>query len=211
VSDRCEPPALIVLSDRHQAAGAGHDLPHLLESLCDVGDLWFLLRERDHERELPDLDTDVATVAATYGIPLLVASDRCRAERLGAVGVHLRAKDRVPADRPAVLGRSCHGTFDLAAAAADGVDYLTMSPVYLTASKPGYGPPVGTDGLAEVVAATDIPVFALGGVEPGRAGECVAAGAHGVAVMGAIMRAAEPAEVARRLVDEVHEARGDGR
>jgi thiamine-phosphate pyrophosphorylase len=124
------------------------------------------------------------------------------------VGVHLRANDRVPADRPEILGRSCHGAYDLAAAEADGVDYLFMSPIYLTASKPGYGPPVGPEGLARVCEATEIPVYGLGGIEPGNAAACVQAGAHGVAVMGALMRAPDPAEVARRLVAEVRAARG---
>jgi thiamine-phosphate pyrophosphorylase len=73
-----------------------------------------------------------------------------------------------------------------------GADYVTASPVFVTASKPGYGPPLGLDGLARIVAAARGPVIALGGITEGNAAECLAAGACGIAVMGEVMRSAEP-------------------
>jgi len=72
-----------------------------------------------------------------------------------------------------------------------GADYVTVSPVFLTVSKPGYGPALGTDGLARIVARVAGPVIALGGVTAANAASCRAAGAQGVAVMGEVMRAAD--------------------
>ena len=63
-------------------------------------------------------------------------------------------------------------------------------------SKPGYGPPLGTEVLADLPVAT----FALGGVDAASVGACRRAGAAGVAVMGAVMRADDPAAVVRSLL-----------
>ena len=73
-----------------------------------------------------------------------------------------------------------------------------------TASKPGYGPALGLDGLAAGCRAVpDLPVIALGGVTPGRARQCVDAGAAGVALMGAVMGAGDPGAVVRAVIDEL--------
>jgi thiamine-phosphate pyrophosphorylase len=87
---------------------------------------------------------------------------------------------------------------------AEGVDYVTVSPVALTASKPGYGPALGIDGLAALIeVAGDVPVLALGGVQPDTVAGALEAGAHGVAVMGAVMRAETPAKIVTRLLDQL--------
>lgn len=125
-------------------------------------------------------------------------------------GVHLRARDPFPSgERPALVGRSCHGEAELRRAADEGCDYVTLSPVAASGSKPGYGPALGVAGLRALLERTGYlsptapRVLALGGVEPGAARQWLEAGAHGVAVMGAVMRANDPADVAARLVAEV--------
>ena len=79
------------------------------------------------------------------------------------------------------------------------VDYALAGPAFETASKPGYGPEIGRKGFAEIARAARVPVLAIGGINAARVGELLAAGAAGVAVMGGVMRAADPAqEVSRR-------------
>lgn len=63
-----------------------------------------------------------------------------------------------------------------------GVEYLIASPVFPTSSKPGH-PGIGVGGLAEICSSAGRPVFALGGITPHRAAECIAAGAHGIAAI----------------------------
>ena len=88
----------------------------------------------------------------------------------------------------------CHSTDEVRSAADSR--FVTISPVAPTPSKPGYGPALGADGVRTAVdAAGQMPVFALGGVTPANAGEFLAAGAHGVAVMGPVLRAEDPARV----------------
>jgi thiamine monophosphate synthase len=145
-----------------------------------------VLREKDLPR------TERAALAAELRAVvdlLLVASD----PTIPSDGVHLAADDPFPAPRPRIVGRSCHSRTDLDAAAAEGCDYATLSPIFESPSKPGYGPPLGADALDD----PPLPVYALGGVDETNAAACLAAGAAGVAVMGAAMRGT-PLEPATR-------------
>ena len=88
-----------------------------------------------------------------------------------------------------LIGASVHSWDEAERAQDDGADYVTISPIYETPSKPGYGPPIGLDILGDFCAALRIPVVALGGITPANAAHCLNAGATAVAVMGEIMRA----------------------
>src|SRR5690606_1681015 len=79
----------------------------------------------------------------------------------------------------------CHHAGDIDRALNENCDYVFVSPVYETPSKPGYGPPLGPVGLA-ALCPPGLPVYALGGVLPDRVAECRRAGAFGVAVMGPV-------------------------
>ena len=75
---------------------------------------------------------------------------------------------------------------DVDRAVSEGCDYVFVSPIYETASKPGYGPPLGLNGLA-ALCYSGLPTYALGGILPERVAECVKVGAYGVAVMGPVL------------------------
>ena len=85
---------------------------------------------------------------------------------------------------------------------ATDADYLGVGPVWETPSKDDAAAPIGLDGLAEICAAVDVPVVAIGGIDAANAAACIHAGAAGVAVVRA---AADPA--LRRAVDEALRAR----
>lgn len=193
-------PGLLVLTDRTQTS---RPLPDVVQACLDGGARAIVLREKD----LPHADRrrlaeDLRPAVDRAGARLLVASDPHASED----GVHLAATDPVPAALPdgAWVGRSCHDREDLAAAATAGCTYATLSPIHATASKPGYGPALGVTVLADA----PLPTFALGGIDgPARAATCVAAGAHGVAVMGALMRADRPDRLTASLLTATETAR----
>jgi thiamine-phosphate pyrophosphorylase len=86
-------------------------------------------------------------------------------------------------------------------AIAEGANYVTMSPIFLTDSKPGYGPALGLENLRVMTQAIRAPVLALGGVTVDNAADCVRAGAAGVAVMGSVMRSPTPGTIIRDLIE----------
>jgi thiamine-phosphate pyrophosphorylase len=129
-----------------------------------------------------------------HGAKLSLGGDVALAAEIAADGVHLAANAPIAAARArlgarALIGVSAHGDADVAAAAAAGADYATLSPIFASASKPGYGPALGVAALAHAVP-HGLPVLALGGVTAERADACLRAGAAGIAVMGEVMRAA---------------------
>src|SRR5581483_8944186 len=89
---------------------------------------------------------------------------------------------------------------EVQAAAARGADYVTVSPIFASASKPGYGPVLGLPALGTLARLVAIPVIALGGITEATARDCCGAGAAGVAVMGQVMRASDPRAVTARLI-----------
>lgn len=142
------------------------------------------------------------------GVVLLLNGRPALAARLGT-GLHLPEGAALPRRLPRPWGRAVHS----AAAAAAEVsrprfsrpDYLVAGTVFPTSSKPSAAA-VGTGGLRRIVGAADgLPVFAIGGMGPGRVREAVAAGAHGVAVRSAVLAAPDPAEAAARLLEEIAE------
>jgi len=194
-------PPLLVLTDRLAAAACGRTLPETVAAAVGAGARAVVFREKDLTRaDRWSLGAEVAAVMPPDGW-LIVASDARLATELGAVGIHLAAGDLWPERAPTVVGRSCHDRAELRAAAAEGVDYVTVSPVYPTRSKPGYGPALGMDELRDLIASPDAPpVYALGGVDAARAPECLTAGAAGVAVMGAVMAAEDSAAAVAALL-----------
>ena len=132
-------------------------------------------------------------MCAESGAVLSIGGGAEQAAAMGAAACHLPAGGN-PRDARAVLGSaaligvSAHSLEDVARAGAQGADYVTLSPIYESGSKPGYGPALGVGVLTEAKR-FNVPAVALGGIIPARAGECILAGARAVAVMGAIMAA----------------------
>lgn len=200
-------PRLLVLTDRRQSAAAGRPLVETVRAAASAGAPAVLLREKDlPAAERRRLASTLAAAIADHGTVLLVASDPDLARAIGA-GVHLAAADPpVAAAANLLVGRSCHDAAEVSDAVAEDVDYVTVSPVAPTASKPGHGPALGPDGLAALAAvAGTVPVLALGGVTPAGAGRWLTVGAHGLAVMGAVMGADDPATTTARLLAHVSE------
>ena len=182
-------PKLLLVTDRSQLP-EGRTLAATIAAARDAGLTHVLLRELDLARRDREL---LAQSLQELGLTVIAAHTKVR----GCVGVHLPAGER--SSRIEVWGRSCHSSDEVLLAQRDGARWVTLSPFAASASKPGHGPalpPEAFDGHG-------IPVFALGGIDAGNAAAAVAAGAHGVAVMGAVMRADDPASIVADLLAAV--------
>lgn len=200
-------PPILVITDRRMAA---RPLGTVIEGALSGGCRWVLLREPDLDTEtLTSLGRDLAPICARFGAVLAVSADLDAAEAIGAGGLHLpqrlATKEMVNTARArlgggALVGISCHSLGEAAAAKEAGADYITLSPIFLTESKPGYGPALGTGVFATVAGEIGIPALGLAGIGIENAAAVRVAGAAGIAVMGNVTRAPDPAAFMARLV-----------
>ncbi len=197
-------PRLYVVTDRQQTAG--RPLEEVLAAAARGGAGMIQLREKDlTARELYDLGARLQTLLTPHDIPLLINDRLDVAQALGAAGVHLAGHSLSPAQARRVLGPdkligvSTHHLDHARQAIQEGVDFVVFGPVFDTPSKRQYGAPQGLQRLAEVVAHVTCPVIAIGGIDTDNVPEVLKTGAHGVAMIRAVLAASDPGEAARQL------------
>jgi thiamine-phosphate pyrophosphorylase len=139
------------------------------------------------------------SLCARHGIPFVVNDDVEAALMLGADGVHLGRMDEgaeAAREHGLMLGLSA-ATVEEAQSADGRADYIGAGPVWATPSKPDADQPIGLEGVREICLAVSTPVVAVGGIDALNAGDCIRAGAAGVAVI----RSARDAVELRRAID----------
>tara|TARA_B100000676_G_scaffold290932_1_gene324986 strand:- start:815 stop:1438 length:624 start_codon:yes stop_codon:yes gene_type:complete len=196
-------PSLLLITDRNNTA---LPLSDVLAQALQAGCRWVMIREKDlATAELCPVVEATVIVAKDFGATVSVNNDFTAASICKVKAVHLPQGQPVATIRrvmgpETLIGVSAHSVAEAQLAAAEGANYVTASPVFATDSKPGYGPALEPEGLAQVVASVRIPVLALGGVTAVNAASCIAAGAAGVAVMGSVMRAQNPGAIVGDLI-----------
>lgn len=200
-------PRLYVITDPASAQSGAGDVISAVKKSSQAGARFFQFR--DKQADLPELlSTAQALTRAlkqTNSI-LLVNNHVDLALTLNCHGVHRPGhgpaipKLRQKLGNTAIIGVSTHSLTEALQAEQAGANFVTISPIFTTPSKPGYGPILGLDSLHQVASALKIPVYALGGISPDNTLDCLKAGAHGVAVMGGIMAAADPAQATRKYL-----------
>jgi thiamine-phosphate pyrophosphorylase len=159
------------------------------------------------DRERYGLAADVRARCEAAGTQLILNDRADIAVAAGAAGVHVGADDLpVAAVRSVVgprlvVGATCRDAESARRAEAEGADYLGVGPSFDTTTKEGLPAAIGPAGVARVAAAVRIPVIAIGGVTAARVPALLDAGAHGVAVVGAVFSAPDPAAAVAELLD----------
>ena len=196
---------LYLITDR-QASG-GRDLALVVEEALKGGVRAVQLREKDlSSRDLYELAFAMRKLTARYDAGLFINDRVDIALAVDADGVHLGGSSlpihraRKVLGKKRLIGVSCHNQVNAMAAQDLGADFITYGPVFHTLSKAAYGPPVGIDSLKEVTPRLSIPVFALGGITSRNTRQVISAGAHGIALISAVIGAENPAAAAKALL-----------
>jgi thiamine-phosphate pyrophosphorylase len=193
-------------------------VPWKIRAAIAAGVDWVQIREKDLSgRELLGLAREA--VAAAGGARVIVNDRLDVALAAGAAGVHLGREslgardvlrwcrgggENAPADF--LVGVSCHRLEEALEAESADVSYIFFGPVFDTPSKRGMGEPQGVTRLGEICRALKIPVLAIGGVSEENAGECIRAGAAGIAAI----RMFQDARDAETLKDALRRLRAQG-
>lgn len=199
---------LLLVTDRHQT----NDRPLLsvLSQAVAAGVSSIHLRERDlNTKDLLALARDVQRVMRRCEGQLIVNDRIDVALSMDKAGVHLRstslpvaiARRLLGSER--LLGVSVHSVREAVQAEKDGADYIVLGPIFDTPSKQGFGSPLGLSSVEETCRAVGVPVLGIGGVNAARAREVRRAGAFGVAVIAAVLRADDVEMATRTLLDSL--------
>ena len=202
--------AVYVIADPDQT---DRDLVEVVDLALSGGATAVQLRAKGvTDRHAFELGTAISARCKNQGAIFAVNDRLDLALALGADGVHLGVDDLplevarglVGADW--VIGYSPETDEQARTAAARGASYLGVGPVFGTGSKPDAGSAIGLDVLRHRVAIAGIPVVGIGGIQADNAAQVIAAGAVGIAVVGAVLRAGDPASATRALAEAVHAA-----
>lgn len=201
---------LMVLTDPNPACG--RPLPEVVEECVAAGATAVQLRDKEAtSRELYRQARELAPRAQRAGALFLVNDRFDVAVAAGADGVHLGPEDlpvegvRRAAPPGFVIGYSTDEPAIAREAARAGASYLGVGAVYGTGTKEDAADErIGPERVGEVLEAAGLPGVGIGGITPENAASVARTGA-GVAVVGAVMGAEEPAGAVRSLREAVEE------
>lgn len=199
------------------AVAGGRSLPGLAALIAESATLVQLRDKHGSTRVMIEEARDLMAVLRPHGVPLLINDRVDVALATGAPGVHIGWDDMDVADarrllgKDAIIGLSIKTAEQAAAAPLELLTYVAVGGVFATTSKDNETAPIGLDGLRAIAAAIrarqpGYPICAIAGINADNAGEVIAAGADGVAVISALSLAPDPAEAARKLRASVDEA-----
>lgn len=207
---------LYLITDRRQAVAG--DLVQTVRAALEGGVRAVQLREKDlSPDELLPLAERLRDLTRAYRARLLINSHIDVALAVAADGVHLpchssalaSARRRLGPDR--LLGVSTHNQAEIEAAVAAKADFMTFGPVFATPSKLQFGNPVGIAALQSACRHSPLPMFALGGISSDRLDQLQSSGMAGVALIGGIIAANDPAQAAREYLSSLEQGAFSGK
>lgn len=204
-------PCVALVTDR-AVCGGTDTLVAAVEAAVRGGVRLVQLREKDMAAG-GLLALAVRLRAVTRGRALLFVNDRvdvalvCGADgvQLGEAALPVEAARAAMGARPLMTGRSVHDIPGALAAARAGADVLVAGTLFPSATHDG-APAAGVAFVRELTGATRVPVLGIGGITAANAGEVIAAGAVGVAVIRELLAARDPQAAAHALCAAVERA-----
>ncbi len=203
---------LYLVTDR--ALAGGRPLEEVVERSLMGGVTVVQLREKDSSaREFLRMALRLKEILSRRKVPLIINDRLDIALASGAQGVHVGQDDlecsvvrEIVGDR-FIIGVSVSTVAEALQAEAQGADYLGVSPIFETPTKPDTPPATGLEGLGRIRSAVRLPLVAIGGIRAHNAAQVIQNGADGIAVVSALMSAADPEKAAQELIQAVSHGR----
>lgn len=199
-------PPLLVITDR---ATAKEDIKKVVKKSLAGGCRWIMYRDKGAAyHDFIGNYSYLKNLCTLRNALLTLNGDLTATKKIQPDGVHLQTKNSLGKIRKklgenCLIGVSCHSIEEAKLAAQQGADYVTLSPIFPTSSKPLYGPALGFFGLKEACKVLDIPIIALAGVNLENAKKCFFYGASGVAIMSGVMGSKNPQKFVSELLDSI--------
>lgn len=197
---------LYIITDEILAPGCSH-IQIAKESLSGGARIIQLRDKRRSGAELYAIAQKIRSLCTHHDARFIVNDRLDIALAVRADGVHLGQDDlplsaaRLLAPRPFIIGVSVGTVEEAVLAERDGADYLGVGPVYPTGTKTDAGPAVGPELIRSIRENVSIPIVAIGGINLSNAGDVLAAGADGIAVISAVICSPDIAAASRKFAD----------
>jgi thiamine-phosphate pyrophosphorylase len=204
--------SLYLVTDRSLSLGRSN--LEIIQAAVEGGVTLVQLREKEATtREFYEEGLKIRAYLEAKDIPLIINDRIDIALAFDAEGVHLGQED-MPIDvarkilgPKKIIGASVFTLKEAKIAEAMGADYLGLSPIFVTETKPELSQQIGIEGIPPLKEAVQIPVVGIGSMSESNAYEAVKAGLDGVAVVSAICSREDPRAAAAAIKKEVLRAK----
>jgi thiamine-phosphate pyrophosphorylase len=205
--------SLYLVTDRSLSLGRSN--LEIIQAAVEGGVTLVQLREKEATtREFYEEGLKIRAYLKARDIPLIINDRIDIALAFDAEGVHLGQED-MPIDvarkilgPKKIIGASVFTLKEAKIAEAMGADYLGLSPIFVTETKPELSQQIGIEGIPPLKEAVQIPVVGIGSMSESNAYEAVKAGLDGVAVVSAVCSREDPRAAAAAIKAEVMRAKG---
>ena len=176
---------------------------------------WVQLRMKDASiQDILRIGKEVRRLCDSYQATFILDDHVELVREIGADGVHLGKKDMPVAEARTTLGNDCiiggtANTFDDVKMHYEAsANYIGCGPFRFTTTKQGLAPVLGLEGYRSIIAqmsaeGIDLPMVAIGGITAEDIPAIMQTGVSGIALSGAVLRAADPVAEMKRLTEIV--------
>lgn len=200
---------LYLVTDR--PLSKGRDIEWIVEEAIEGGVTIVQLREKNCSTgEFVELALRVKKILSKYDVPLIINDRIDIALACDADGVHIGQSDmpykiaRKILGSNKIIGLSVENIEQAELANNMDVDYIAVSPVYLTKTKTDTAKELGLQGVRDISALSNHPVVGIGGMNKNTIGDVIKSGAGGVAVVSAIVSDNSPKLAAKELINIIN-------
>ncbi len=184
----------------------GRPLKDVVEKAVKGGVTMVQLREKSvSTREFIQDALEIKAFLKKHGIPLIINDRVDVAMAIDADGLHLGQSDmhwkmaRRLLGPDKIIGLSIEKPEQLKEANEADIDYIGISPVFITPTKKELKKGLGLKKTAEIVGAAKHPSVAIGGINMSNVTQVLRTGTNGVSVVSVICSADDPETAAREL------------